>query len=55
MHFAEVLRLHYLERWPQNDIADRTGETVGTIKTRIFRAKAAFRKHSDGEEIEQLL
>lgn len=54
-HFSEVLRLHYIERWPQNDIADRTGETVGTIKTRIFRAKAAFRKHSDGGEIEQLL
>lgn len=54
-HFAEVLRLHYLERWPQQDIAERTGETVGTVKTRIFRAKAAFRQHCGGEEVELLL
>jgi RNA polymerase sigma factor (sigma-70 family) len=43
-HFAQVLRLHYLERWPQEDIARQTGEEVGTIKARIHRAKAAFRK-----------
>lgn len=43
-HFAKVLRLHYLERWPQRDIATETGETVGAIKARIYRAKVAFRK-----------
>lgn len=53
--FAVVLRLHYLERWPQQDIADHTGETVGTIKTRMFRAKAAFRAHCQPGEIEALL
>ncbi len=43
-HFAQVLRLHYLERWSQEDIAKETGEAVGTIKARVHRAKAAFRK-----------
>lgn len=53
-HFAYVLRLHYLERWSQDDIAKETGENVGTIKARIHRAKAAFRKESE-DEIESLL
>lgn len=45
-HFASVLRLHYLERWPHKDIAQTTGESVGTIKARIHRAKAAFKKEA---------
>lgn len=49
-HFAYVLRLHYLERWPQEDIARETGEKVGTIKARIHRAKDAFRKEASDEE-----
>jgi RNA polymerase sigma-70 factor, ECF subfamily len=43
-HFAQVLRLHYLERWSHKDIADETGETVGAVKSRIHRAKAEFRE-----------
>jgi RNA polymerase sigma-70 factor (ECF subfamily) len=54
-HFAKVLRLHYLERWSHKDIAEETGETVGTIKARIHRAKAAFRKESAGEQAEASL
>jgi RNA polymerase sigma-70 factor, ECF subfamily len=54
-HFAQVLRLHYLERWSHEDIAKETGENVGTIKARIHRAKAAFRKESKGGEAEALL
>jgi RNA polymerase sigma factor (sigma-70 family) len=54
-HFATVLRLHYLERWSHQDIADQTGEQVGTVKARIHRAKAAFRKVARPEELEQLL
>lgn len=46
-HFVFVLRLHYLEHWSHADIAEETGETVGTIKARIHRAKEAFRKESD--------
>lgn len=53
-HFAIVLRLHYLERWSHQDIADKTKENVGTIKARIHRAKAAFRKEAKNEEKELL-
>jgi RNA polymerase sigma-70 factor (ECF subfamily) len=53
-HFATVLRLHYLERWSHQDIADKTGENVGTIKARIHRAKTAFRKEAKDEEKELL-
>lgn len=48
-HFVQVLRLHYLEHWSHADIAEETGESVGTIKARIHRAKGAFRKESEGE------
>lgn len=50
-HFAHVLRLHYLERWSHKDIAHETGETVGTVKARIHRAKAAFRKAAKHGEV----
>jgi len=42
-HFAQVLRLHYLERWSHQAIADHTGDTVGSIKVRIHRAKLAYK------------
>lgn len=48
-HLAEVLRLFYLERWSQQDIAELAGEDVGTIKARVHRAKAAFRKAATGK------
>lgn len=54
-HFAQVLRLHYLDRWSQQDIAEKTGENTGTIKARIHRAKEAFRKESHDGEAEALL
>jgi RNA polymerase sigma factor (sigma-70 family) len=50
-HFALVLRLHYLERWSHQDIANKTGENTGTIKARIHRAKAAFRKEENKGEV----
>ena len=53
-HFAYVLRLHYLERWSHQQIAEDTGENVGTVKARIHRAKAAFRKASEGQEADLL-
>lgn len=53
-HFSFVLRLHYLERWSHQDIADETGEQVGSVKARIHRAKAAFRKQAKGNESELL-
>jgi RNA polymerase sigma-70 factor, ECF subfamily len=48
-HFTYVLRLHYLERWSHADIAEVTGESVGTVKARIHRAKEAFRKEASGD------
>jgi RNA polymerase sigma-70 factor (ECF subfamily) len=54
-HLSYVLRLHYLDRWSQEDIAKETGENVGTIKARIHRAKAAFKKESKDGEAEALL
>lgn len=54
-HFSLVLRLHYLEHWSHQDIADHTGENVGTIKARIHRAKAAFKKEGRDGEVEALL
>lgn len=53
-HFVYVLRLHYLEHWSHADIAEETGETVGTIKARIHRAKESFRKEAD-EDVSALL
>jgi RNA polymerase sigma factor (sigma-70 family) len=55
VHFALVLRLHYLEHWSHQDIAEHTGENVGTIKARIHRAKAAFKKEGKEGETEILL
>lgn len=50
-HFAQVLRLHYLERWSQQDIAAELGEATGTVKARIHRAKAAFRDEAGDIDI----
>lgn len=54
-HFTQVLKLHYLDRWSHQDIATKTGENVGTIKARIHRAKAAFKKEAKDGEVESLL
>lgn len=50
-HFARVLRLHYLEHWSQQDIAEDEGESVGAVKARIHRAKAEFRKKAEGASL----
>jgi len=54
-HLAKVLRLHYLERWSHQDIAESTGESVGAVKARVHRAKEAFRKEVGEREAELLL
>lgn len=54
-HLSIVLRLHYLERWSHEAIANETGENVGTIKARIHRAKAAFKKEARPGEAEVLM
>jgi RNA polymerase sigma-70 factor (ECF subfamily) len=48
-HFSVVLRLHYIERWPQQAIAEELGESAGTIKVRVHRAKKALAKLASKE------
>ncbi len=43
-HLAYVLDEHFLKHKPQEQIAAEEGVAVGTIKTRVHRAKAQFRK-----------
>ncbi|MBI2120380.1 MAG: RNA polymerase sigma factor [Parcubacteria group bacterium] len=43
-HLHRVLHLHFLMGYRQQEIADMEGETVGAVKTRIFRAKEELRK-----------
>ena len=43
-HMHRVLHLHFIMGYRQREIADMEGETVGAVKTRIFRAKEELRK-----------
>ncbi len=43
-HLHRVLHLHFLMGYRQQEIAEMEGETVGAVKTRIFRAKEELRK-----------
>lgn len=43
-HMSKALALHFLENYSQAEIAKREKGSVGAIKTRIHRAKEAFRK-----------
>lgn len=43
-HLHRVLQLHFLMGYKQQEIADMEGETVGAVKTRIFRAKEELRR-----------
>lgn len=43
-HMSEAVELHYLLDFSQKEIADRSGESVAAVKTRIFRAKQELKK-----------
>lgn len=43
-HMHRVLHLHFIMGYRQQEIAEMTGEKVGAVKTRIFRAKEELRK-----------
>ncbi len=47
-----VLVLHDLEELPQKDIAEILGIPVGTVKSRLFHARAAVRKFLDHEGVQ---
>lgn len=51
LSFSEVLTRHFLDDRPQKEIADGEGLPVGAIKTRVLRAKAAFRRAAEGSDI----
>lgn len=46
-HLGRVLKLHFIEGRPQEEIAQMEGVSVGAIKTRVHRAKKEFRKASE--------
>jgi len=41
---ARILHKHFIEGKPQKDIAEEEGISVGAVKTRVHRAKDAFKK-----------
>jgi len=43
-HLGRVLKLHFIEGRPQEEIAKMEGVSVGAIKTRVHRAKKEFKK-----------
>jgi RNA polymerase sigma-70 factor, ECF subfamily len=47
-----VLALHDLEELPQKEVADILAIPIGTVKSRLFHARAAMRKFLESEGIE---
>lgn len=43
-HLRRVLELHFIEGRPQQEVAEMEGVSVGAVKTRVHRAKEAFKK-----------
>jgi len=41
---SRILAKHFIEGKPQKDIAEEEGISIGAVKTRVHRAKEAFRK-----------
>ncbi len=48
-----VLLLHFIEDFPLEEIASITGIPVGTVKSRLFYAKQAFRKLFEDADYEE--
>ena len=42
--FSELLRLRFFEELSYDEISQRTGKPIGTVKASIFRAKQAIKK-----------
>ena len=48
----EAIAMHHLADLPVHEVADALGVSVGTVKTRLFRGRAALAKMlSDGSEV----
>ncbi len=50
-HMSKALALHFLENYSQAEIAKKEKGSVGAIKTRIHRAKEAFRKVTNNSSL----
>lgn len=46
-HFARALSSHFLDDRSHKEVSDEEGVSVAVIKTRVLRAKQAFRKLQD--------
>ncbi|MBL7045769.1 MAG: RNA polymerase sigma factor [Parcubacteria group bacterium] len=46
-HLRRVLELHFIDGRPQQEVAEIEGVSVGAVKTRVHRAKEAFKKIED--------
>lgn len=46
---SRILHKHFIEGKPHKDIAEEEGISVGAVKTRVHRAKDAFRKEMKKE------
>lgn len=44
----EVVALYYLEELPLAEVADRLGLPAGTVKSRLFKARASLRRALEG-------
>lgn len=47
---SRILSKHFIEGKPQKDIAKEEGISVGAVKTRVHRAKEAFRKQMQKQD-----
>ncbi|NQV93195.1 RNA polymerase sigma factor [Candidatus Kaiserbacteria bacterium] len=48
-NLSRILNKHFIEGKQQKDIAEEEGISVGAVKTRVHRAKEAFRKEMNKE------
>lgn len=46
-HLSRILTKHFIDGKPHKDIAEEEGISIGAVKTRVHRAKKAFRKQAN--------
>jgi len=53
--YSQILRLKYIEELSMKQIAEKFGETVKAVESRLFRARMAFQKIYGSKEIDKIL
>jgi len=51
--YSQILRLKYIEELSMKQIAEKLGETVKAVESRLFRARMAFQKIYDSKKSEK--